>query len=124
MVNVRPNDLASVVVDEKDFTVTLHYKFTEKINIFTPNMPGNEGREDLKYFWDQGYKRLIFAYDRVYAERPDGKWDCVNVSDKSIRDTVNNPFDHGSFLVYFIPDGVIPKNARVVHKNREGRETV
>jgi hypothetical protein len=124
MVNLESDDLALIEVDEKNFTVTLHYKFTRKINVFTPNMPGEEGREDLKYFWDQGYKRLVFSYNRAYAERPDGKWDCVDMSDKSIRDTVNNPFDHELFLVYYIPDGVIPKNARVVHKNREGRETV
>jgi len=123
MVNLEPDDLTLVEVDEKNFTVTLHYKITRKINVFTPNMPGEEGREDLKYWWDQGYKRLVFSYNRAYAERPDGKWDYVDLLDKSFHGYVNNPLDNKPLVLDYIPDGYIPKNARVVHRNREGGET-
>jgi hypothetical protein len=111
MVELIPPDITLVEVDENTFTVTFHYKTTRKIFVLTPE--NSADRQDLEYWWNSGFKKLIVNGIYAYAQNETGKWCLADFEGKRILESVINPFDNDRFISNISPDGYIPPSVKI-----------
>jgi len=111
MVELGTSDMTLVEVDENAYTVTFHYKKTRRIFFLTPE--NSTDREDLQYWWNAGYKRIIPRGSRSYAQDALGKWQLVDLDNKQILESISNPLESIVFLSELSPDGYIIPSVRI-----------